>query len=862
MRKHLTITVISGVFLVIFLSLFDFSTAYAKISLVNPQQKEWQCSTYKGRWKCSEVHDQLNQLFKPFVRKDEKSAIVAKALGWIPSVNPDNICGGYYYAPRNYAQAQVPGKVYLNYNSVEYLPEGLIIANNGVEISKNDQNISAKHAKVYTDPKTKRIQKILAKGNVNFSQAGQLVVGKNFQTNPEQNVSTLNDAYYLMQVSLLQGSMSASAPLISGHDAYLTFTGYAHGHADKVVQDNKQQFTLYSATYATGSPLQNHWQLDASKILIDKVTGSAYTYNDLLRVQGVPIFYIPYFSFPIDSRRKTGLLYPMVGTGSEAGMYYTQPIYLNLAPNYDLLVTPTYYTKAGILIDSKGRYLTTHHSGQVEYEVAPYNPHTKKSNQNAIFLHDSGSYGNGFTSQIQYGNVSNPDFLNTYATNVYDTNSQINNSASLAYTSAHWLDNITFTSYQFLKPTNDGEILSPVNQPYQTLPQINLNGNYTFFKHLNFSTLNQYTYFYKSNVHIDPAAPLVTGERMYNEMDFPLVFESSWGSLTPEFILVNRAYDLQHNVQSKIQNSIPEYSLDVQLHFIRDFKVSENAYQQTLTPHLKYIYIPYVSQGNIPLFDTAYSNFSFGSLFLNNQFTGYDRINNTNQISYALETSVMNAMGANIFSAGIGEAAYFVDRKVQLATLPTYNSSHAFSDIVGYSTFNIFNDWQVSGNIAYNPYSKIIDLQTYALQYHFSPQYVINASYNFIRFDQSALTPEQIQNPSMIPAATSDLALSGLWRLTPHWTVAAQWAYSFVYSAVTSELLALSYNDSDWSISAMVLQERIANDPNNPLNYNSPMKPTFMLQFVLKGLGENANEVTTQLMTQIPGFIPIQSGFI
>ena len=70
--------------------------------------------------------------------------------------------------------------------------------------------------------------------------------------------------------------------------------------------------------------------------------GEGQAWGAKLKVAGVPVFYLPWVQFPIDSRRKTGLLFPDIGSDSRGGIDITQPIYFNLAPNYDALYRPRY----------------------------------------------------------------------------------------------------------------------------------------------------------------------------------------------------------------------------------------------------------------------------------------------------------------------------------------------------------------------------------------------------------------------------------------------------------------------------------------------------------------------------------------
>src|SRR3546814_10249425 len=91
--------------------------------------------------------------------------------------------------------------------------------------------------------------------------------------------------------------------------------------------------------------------------------------SDLLRVGKVPVLYVPWFPFPIDNRRRTGLLYPGIGSSGRNGFDYRQPIYLNLAPNYDATITPRWMSKRGFQLDAEFRYLTRGGGGTLEFEI-------------------------------------------------------------------------------------------------------------------------------------------------------------------------------------------------------------------------------------------------------------------------------------------------------------------------------------------------------------------------------------------------------------------------------------------------------------------------------------------------------------
>ncbi len=57
------------------------------------------------------------------------------------------------------------------------------------------------------------------------------------------------------------------------------------------------------------------------------------TYNTTLFINEVPVFYVPYFGFPTDTTRRTGLLKPTIGWSKDEGLLYAQPMYY--APSLD-----------------------------------------------------------------------------------------------------------------------------------------------------------------------------------------------------------------------------------------------------------------------------------------------------------------------------------------------------------------------------------------------------------------------------------------------------------------------------------------------------------------------------------------------
>ena len=66
-------------------------------------------------------------------------------------------------------------------------------------------------------------------------------------------------------------------------------------------------------------------------------------------VWGFPVFYMPYFSSPDSTvNKQTGVLAPAFVSGGNLGYGFSIPYFINLAPNYDLTLIPTYLSKQGL----------------------------------------------------------------------------------------------------------------------------------------------------------------------------------------------------------------------------------------------------------------------------------------------------------------------------------------------------------------------------------------------------------------------------------------------------------------------------------------------------------------------------------
>jgi LPS-assembly protein len=113
---------------------------------------------------------------------------------------------------------------------------------------------------------------------------------------------------------------------------------------------------LQKGAYTACEPCKDHperppfWQVRATKIIENQETHTIYYENAQLQFWGFPVFWMPYFSSPDATvNKQTGLLAPSIVSGSNLGTGFSMPYFINLAPNYDLTLIPTYLSRQGLL---------------------------------------------------------------------------------------------------------------------------------------------------------------------------------------------------------------------------------------------------------------------------------------------------------------------------------------------------------------------------------------------------------------------------------------------------------------------------------------------------------------------------------
>ena len=77
------------------------------------------------------------------------------------------------------------------------------------------------------------------------------------------------------------------------------------GNALRIYDNGLDLYEFNSSSYSACPPEDNTWSIDSTTLYIDNKEGVASAYNAVLKIKDVPVFYLPYMTYPISDKRKT-----------------------------------------------------------------------------------------------------------------------------------------------------------------------------------------------------------------------------------------------------------------------------------------------------------------------------------------------------------------------------------------------------------------------------------------------------------------------------------------------------------------------------------------------------------------------------
>ncbi|MGE3770115.1 MAG: LPS-assembly protein LptD [Bdellovibrionales bacterium] len=402
------------------------------------------------------------------------------------------------------------------------------------------------------------------------------------------------------------------------------------------------------------------WQVRADRVNHSMETHDV-TYEDAwLEFGGVKTLYMPQFSHPDPTvKRRTGFLTPTFGYGTTIGTFVKVPYYMDVAPNLDVTLTPTFseYDSVQMLGEVRKRW----HDSRLDLEGSIVQAELTEENgvvrQDQLRGHVRGEFKHEIDEYWRSGAdvywASDKTYLDRYryrnSTDVLTNRAYLEGFNRRDYAAAEMF---------YFQDTRPGVRLS---QPY-VLPRLRAE------TYGNPSGLGQ-----GIGGRWKLGAEVLQLERPKDKLDtkhvssytgwertdiFPvgLVSTVNLDARVDGYLTSNYTNPTSLTVEEETNRlrGFPSAQLTLRYPLTRQF----GSVQQTIEPIVAAFAAPVLSDRDIPNEDSADFEFDHTNLFRANRFTGVDRLEGGPRVTYGVRTGVYG-FGGGSASAFLGQSHRF-----------------------------------------------------------------------------------------------------------------------------------------------------------------------------------------------------------
>ncbi|MEO5963019.1 MAG: LPS assembly protein LptD [Thermomonas sp.] len=664
------------------------------------------------------------------------------------------------------------------------------VFNGNVTLRRGDQFMGAEQLRY-----DKSKEQYNAEGNIRYQGGGLRLIAKSAEGDQAKDTHTLHDIDYQL------------------------LSQRGNGGADKVVLKGNLG-SLRGATYSTCPPERRHWEVRARQIDVDTEEGMAVARGATLMVGKVPVIYLPWFTFPTDERRRTGLLFPSISNSSRNGFDIRQPIYLNLAPNYDATLNPRLMTSRGVQLGAQFRYLVEGGAGTIEGTYMP-NDDLRDRDRSLFRYNAFQNISRYWQARANLNWISDTRYYEDFSNSIDGLSQYTSLSEIGVYGRGQgWSAGFSADHWQLADYTLTEAVL-----PYNRMPRgyvswerkigsgfvAGLDAEAVRFQHPSFNA----------------------GSRLDLKPWISLPLEGDSWFLRPTAAFRHTSYQLDDGLAATLgggtspSRNQPIFTLDAGAYFDRDTTIKGQEYLHTIEPRLFYLNVPYTNQDDMPLFDTQPLTFSWGQLFRDNRYSGADRQADANQLTLAVSSRMIRqADGRERFSASLGQIRYFDESRVRIPGEPITEKGR--SAWVADANYAPTDRWTFGASYQWDPKFARTDLASVRARYLLPDDGLVNLGY---RYRRSRL--EQVD-------------MSFLYPINPSWSIVGRYYYS-LYDNKALETLAGFQWDSCCVAVRLVARRYVHNRAGDLSN-------AIMFEIELKGLGSAGQDTQRALRRSILGY--------
>jgi len=691
------------------------------------------------------------------------------------------------------------GKYLLNGN-VEVNSEKLYLAADDVEVSSIDNSL-------------------LATGNVKFQDEAYLITGDLLSATRDEDknlIATATNANY----------QDFGAGL-----------GGANGYTESISKTSSSVL-LINSTYSLCPVNKNDWLIDADQIELNLVKNRGVASNALVKFYGVPIFYLPKYSWVL-SGRGSGFLTPDYSsytddatvadaTGKKEGSYSVRiPYYFNLAPDRDLLLALNYMSSRRFIYEGKYRQLiapklSPEHEDSIWSLEAKYLPEDKVSSLKRWLVNFSNEMDINDKTHLsaQYYRVSDSGYFKEIDRT--NTNAKtLNSFLKLTYE-----DEENNLSIGIL--TEDEQLVNAGTPGYTRALEASVSKTFNADTKMPISLSLVSTKF----THATPTKE--SGLRTHGDLGASRELNIDYPKITPKASVAITNYSLKNS--PNINRTVFGSGLDIDFTINNPSSIFGYKANHRITPLISYNYRAKKVQGNIPIFDTEdkYTDIiSFADLTSGERYTGLDRITNANDITLSLESSYrdVDALGddKDLLNMRIAQSFYTDDEVVSAMSTSNYETRKSYSDIAA-SIDIALGKYVITNSAQFNPDTSKIVKKENSLSYTSNSRKFITVSLSKVGTSNGVTETEKLYGAYPL---TDSIHIFGGLEKTPS---------SGIRNLETS---GLAYESCCWAFRVAHFKEA---KTSGGYEYSTGM------ELVLTGLGSTSTPLKGKIESNIEGY--------
>ncbi len=617
----------------------------------------------------------------------------------------------------------------------------------------------------------------------------------------------------------------------------------AYGNAERIDFIDSANTVLHKANYTTcqrkpGPSWVPDWFFTGEKISIDADRNSGLIEGGKITFKNISLP-VPPVEVPISDERKSGFLPPNIGADSIGGLEYTQPYYWNLAPNRDMTLTPTYWSKRGLNLGTEFRYLESAAPvptlGQIRLNYMERDQERDNQRRWSTSIQHTGLMnpyfaGGAFGLKLDINRASDDNYWKDFSlANGAGVQRLLSSDVGLNWTNGYITTGIRAHKWQTLQDLANPT--SRITPPFDRLPQLtarmqrfNLAGGFDF------SLDGDFTRF-SSAREIDCATARNSGlygncapnaDRTVGIAQLSRPFTTPFGYLTPKVQLHSRSYQFEGGLpnvdfygreqgRGSASVTVPTFSLDSGMAFERAYRLFDRTWTQTLEPRLFYVHTPYRNQSFLPNYDSGLNAFNFASVFTENAFGGHDRISDSNLLTLGITSRLIDPeTGAEGARFGIAQRLRFDDQRVTLPNEPIAQAG--LSDLLLGASVNVARSWAVDSTIQFNPDTGNTLRRVIGGRYQPGPYRVLSAALRTENSEVGLPVSRQIDMGWQWPlhdlwGASDNPTDSGRGLGEGRWYSVGRINYNLLNEKIVESILGFEYDAGCWV--SRVVTERI-----------------------------------------------------